>query len=177
MLFDTQIKGRMGSPSVTGSTRALERGDEARIFLRNGSTPATAATDLPLRQRRGVEIVLAAIDRRAGEPADHRDDREPAPSGGPNLARREQSPAALIELRANSFPPLPNAVFVDHATDLRLFAAHRNPRTPSHSVARPRSQIRLLFGASLACCANYNRHEPSLTEMRRVPSVSIWMYP
>ena len=135
MLFDTQSSGRMGSPSVAGSTRRLSSGTSSGSFSLNRLAPATVAANLPLRQRLRVEIVLAAIDRRAGEPGDPRDDRETAPAGGPHLARREQSPPALVELRADRLPAIPNGVLVDHATDL-MFAAGWNPRHLSHTDAR-----------------------------------------
>ena len=128
--------------------QALEFGDEPWIVLGNRLAPTTGAANLPLCQRRRVEIVLAAIDRRTGEPGDPRDDREPAPSSGAHLASRKQPPAALIERRANRFPAIANGVLVDHATDLRLFAQIGNPRSLSHTDARPRSAIPLLSGTS-----------------------------
>jgi hypothetical protein len=42
-----------------------------------------------------------------------------------------------------------NCVLVDHVIDLRLFALDRNPASLSHTDARPRSAIQLLFGLSL----------------------------
>src|SRR5579871_5938996 len=71
MLFDTQINGRMGSPSVAGSMR----GNESQIVLANRAATATGTANPPLRQRLRVNILLAAIDRRTGEPGDLRDDR------------------------------------------------------------------------------------------------------
>ena len=120
MLFDTQIKGRMGSGVAQrrGFNQALERGDQPRIVFTNRPTPASGATNLPLRQRCRIEIILAAIDRRTRKPGDLRHRRQAAPTGAPHLARRKQSPSSFVELRANRFPSLPNRLLVDHATDL-----------------------------------------------------------
>ena len=128
---------------------ALQARARGRIAL-----AATALRPPPLRRTcpfgsgAAVEIVLAAIDRRAGEPGDPRHDRETAPAGRLHLGRREQAPPALVELRADRLPAIANGIFVDHATDLRLFAEIRNPASPSHTDARPRSAIQLLFGMS-----------------------------
>ena len=126
----------------------LERGDKPRIGFRQRATPATGAANLPLRQRFGAEIILAAIDSRAGEPSDLGDDRETTPTSGPYLNRCKQPPPPFIQLRAHSLPALPNRVYVDHATDLRWFAIHRNPHDLSHSVAGPEIAIQLLCEVS-----------------------------
>jgi hypothetical protein len=47
---------------------ALERGDKPRVVLAKRTTPATATTNPPLRQRASAEILLTAINRRTGEP-------------------------------------------------------------------------------------------------------------
>ena len=115
--------------------QALKCGDKPRIGFTNRATPAPGAANPPFRQRFGVEIIRAAIDRRTGEPGDSRHHRETAPTSRPHLARRKQSPATLIELAADRLPSLPNGVLVDHPTDLRLFAPRRNPQTrviPTH---------------------------------------------
>jgi len=119
----------------------------SRVFA-NRATPAPSAANAPLRQRFCVDIILAAIDRRTGEPGDLRYNRETAPTSSPHLPRRKQSPPPLVELRADRFPSLPNRVLVDHTTDLRPFTQHRNPRHPSHSDAQRRIAIQLLFGVS-----------------------------
>ena len=119
-----------------------------RIRFGNGPAPATRAANLALRQRLRVEIVLTAIDRRAGEPRDPRHNRETTPSCGPHLGSCEQSPASLVELAADRVPAILNAALVDHATGIRPFAEIRNPARPSHTDARPQSAIQLLFGMS-----------------------------
>ena len=53
--------------------KALELGHKLWIRFGNGPTPAARAANPALRQRIRVEIVLAAIDRRVGEPRDPRD--------------------------------------------------------------------------------------------------------
>ncbi len=129
--------------------KALELGHKLWIRFGNGPASATAATNLPLRQRLRIEIVLAAIDRRAGEPGDPRDNRKTAPAGGPHLGRCEQAPPPLVEPDADRVPAILNGVLVDHATDIPLFAQIRNPSRLSHTVARTRIAIQLLFEMSL----------------------------
>ena len=115
--------------------QALERGHEPWVILRYRPTPAPGAANLTPRQWFRVEIILAAVYRRAGEPGNPRNLRQTAPTSAPHLARRKQSSTSLVKLRANRFPSLPNRIFVDHATDLPPFVEHRNPRQPSHSDA------------------------------------------
>jgi hypothetical protein len=128
-------QGPHGIAQHRGLHEALKCRDEPRIVFANRATPATGAANLPLRQRFRGQISLATIDRRTGEPGDLRHDSETAPTGGPHLDRRKQSLPPLVELRADRVPSLSNGDLVDHATDLRLFAAHWNPPDPSHSDA------------------------------------------
>src|SRR6202043_1713025 len=115
--------------------QALERGDEPRIVLANRPATATGTANLPLRQRLCIEILLAAIYRRAGEPGDFRDDHQTASTRAPHLPRRKQAPPSLVEPRADGIPSQPNGGLVDHATDLPRFAENRNPQHPSQSDA------------------------------------------
>src|SRR5262245_6302914 len=101
---------------------------------RLASAPGTAR--LPaFRQRPGVDIVLAAVDRGARKPRDLRHHREPTPARGTHLRRCKQAPAALIEMATHRLPAIPDGVLVDHATDLRLFASFGNPRVLSQTDA------------------------------------------
>src|SRR5208283_2417267 len=109
---------------------------EPRIVLAKRATTAPGTANLPLWQRLCIEITLAAIDRRTGEPGDFRDNRETTSTSSPHLGRRKQSPRPLIELRANRVPSQPNGGLVDHATDLPRFAENRNPQHLSQSDAR-----------------------------------------
>jgi len=129
-------QGPHGIAQRRGLDQALERGDEPRIVLAKRATTATGTANLPLRQRVCIEITLAAIDRRTGEPGDFRDNRETTSTSSPHLGRRKQSPRPLIELRANRVPSQPNGGLVDHATDLPRFAENRNPQHLSQSDAR-----------------------------------------
>ena len=115
----------------------LERGHEARIDLAHGLASAALAPHLPLRQRRPAEVVLTAIDGRAGEPRDPGHDGETAVAGRLHLGCREQAPPALIKLLANHRPAMADCTFVDHVIDLRLFAASRNPPGLSYTDAPP----------------------------------------
>src|SRR5580692_11069810 len=112
-----------------------ERGDEPRIVLANRATPAAGTANPPLRQRLRVEIPLAAIDRRAGEPGDLRDDRQTSATRGPHLRRCEQASPTLVKPRADHIPSQPYRGLVDHATDLPRFAEDRNPQHLSQSDA------------------------------------------
>jgi hypothetical protein len=56
-----------------GLDQALERREELGVDLAKRTTPATGSANPPLWQRLPIEIVLAAIDRRAGEPGNLRD--------------------------------------------------------------------------------------------------------
>jgi hypothetical protein len=98
-------------------------------------TTATGAANPPLRQRLCIDILLAAIDRRAGEPGDLRDDRETASTSRPHLRRRKQPPPPLVEPRADSIPSQSYRGLVDHAIDLPRFAENRNPQYLSQSDA------------------------------------------
>ena len=150
MLFDTQIRGLMGSPRMAGSTRRLSSGTSSGSVSATARRPppAARAANLALRQRFRIEIVLAAINRRAGEPRYPRHNREPAPSCGPHLGSREQSPASLVELAADRVPAILNGPLVDHATGIPLFAEIRIPDRLSHTDARLQNAIQLLFGMS-----------------------------
>ena len=127
-------QGPHGIAQRRGLDQALERGDEPRIVLAKRATTATGTANLPLRQRLCIEITLAAIDRRTGEPGDFRDNRETASTSSPHLGRRKQSPPPLIKLRANRVPPQPNRPrrSCDRLTPVRQ---NRNPQhlvNPTH---------------------------------------------
>ena len=47
MLFDTQIKGHMGSPSVAGATRRSSAGTSPGSFSQRRATPAPSAANAP----------------------------------------------------------------------------------------------------------------------------------
>jgi hypothetical protein len=131
-----------------GLDEAFQLVDKLRVVLSNGPTPTAGAANPAFRQRFGVEIVLAAIDRRAGEPGDPRHNRQTAPPGGLDLGRREHAPSPFVKLAADRIPAKLNGVLVDHAIDVRLFANIRNPGRLSHTDARPQTTIQLLFEMS-----------------------------
>src|SRR5208283_3406245 len=127
----------------------LEFSNEAGINLGYSPTPAAGTANLVFCRRFRIQIVLAAIDRRAGKTSNPRHDGETAPPSGSHLSRREQPPPAFVELAPNGIPAISNRAFVDHATRLRPRAEIRNPSKPSHTDAPQQSAIQLLFGVSL----------------------------
>ena len=97
--------------------------------------------------RSPIPVGVTGGRRQRVQAVHRRHNRETAPTSRPHLARRKQSPATLVELAADRLPSLPNGVLVDHPTDLRLFAPHRNPQsqvTPTHYGG-------LRFGYSSEC--------------------------
>src|SRR5215813_10378043 len=95
MLFDTQVRGRMGSPRVTGSSKRL----------RAGKRPGS----------------LAATRLRPPPPGDPRHGLESTPAGSTHFGSRKHALRPLVQLRADCLPSSPNAVLVDHAAEVRLF--------------------------------------------------------
>jgi hypothetical protein len=128
--------------------KPLEFGNEAWIDLGDSPAPAAGPANLISCERFRIQVVLAAIDRRAGKTGNPRHDGEAAPPSSSHLGRREQSPPAFVELASNRIPAISNAVFVDHAPRLRLFVEIRNPGKTSHPDARQKCAIQLLFEAS-----------------------------
>ena len=118
------------------------------INLGDSPAPATGTANLVFCKRFRIQIVLAAADRRAGKTRNPRHDGQTTPPSRSHLSRREQSPPAFVELAPNGIPAISNGVFVDHPTDLRLFAKVRNPGDLNHADKRQQSTIQLLFGAS-----------------------------
>src|SRR5271165_3672565 len=94
---------------------------------------ATLAAHPAFRQRHGVEVFLSPTDRRARKPRDLGNRLQTAPSCRTDLAGCEHPPTALIELRADGFPSLPNRLRVDHA-DLHTAeaASQESCRPESH---------------------------------------------
>ena len=143
-----------------GFDQALERRHEPRIGFGERTPPATSTANPPLRQRRRVQVFLAAVYCRTGEPGDLRDNRQTASTSGPHLCRCEQAPPPLVEMRADRVPSQPNGGLVDHATDVPLFAENRNPQDLSQSDARPPDDdsviVRNVLRPELAACPHRN---------------------
>jgi hypothetical protein len=136
MLFDTQIRGRIGSPNVAGSTSRLSAGTSPGSASDNARRPPPARRTPPLRKRLAVEVVFAPIDRRTRETGDLRDQLQTAASRAPHLRRKQPTPT-LVKPRADRLPSQPNRSLVDHAIKLRPFAPPGNPLTPELSHAPP----------------------------------------
>jgi hypothetical protein len=111
----------------------LEVVDKRRIALAQRPAAAALAPHAATRQRSLVEVVLAAVDGRAGEAGDARHHLEGAVAGRLHLARRPQPPPSLVQLGAYLLPPLLDAILVNlviligHADAVRVFAPPRNP--------------------------------------------------
>jgi hypothetical protein len=56
-------QGSHGVAQCRRLDQALERRDEARIDLRYRPTPTSAATNTTLRERLGIKVIFAAVDR------------------------------------------------------------------------------------------------------------------
>jgi hypothetical protein len=68
---------------------------------------------------------------------------EPAIAGGAHLGRSEQPAPKFVEPVAKAVSTLFDALPVDHASAIVIFAGDGNPQTVSHSVTRPQIAIRL----------------------------------
>ena len=86
---------------------------ETRIAGHHPLATAALASDTALGQWLAVEIVLATVDRRAGEPSNPCHGLETAPTGCTHFRGCEHTLSPLIELRADCF-----TMFIDPgATD------------------------------------------------------------
>jgi hypothetical protein len=118
----------------------------AHIANRAPSGPqatAALAAHAILREAPSVEVVLATIDSRARKPGDLGDGGQPTIASGAHLGSSEQPAPALVEPVAKAIPTLLDALPVDHASAIVVFASDGNPPTVSHSVTRPQIAIRL----------------------------------
>src|SRR6516225_1672294 len=163
VLFDTQINGRMGSPSVAGSTSRSSAGISPGSFSQTERRPPPARRTRPF-----------------GRPGNRRDQRQAASTRCPHLGCREQPPPPLVEPRANHVPSQPNASLVDHATDLPWLAENRNPRNLSQSDASPPIHdsviVRSVLSAprhrelgALCCAGGLERQAEALIHVRQRP--------
>jgi hypothetical protein len=128
MLFDTQIKGRMGSPSIAGSTRRSSAGTSPGSFAQSARRPPSARRDRPFGSGSTSRSSSPRLIFERASPVILETIASPPQTAVRTSPRRKQSSPPLVELRANRFPSLPNGVLVDHVTEIRLFAARRNPK-------------------------------------------------
>jgi hypothetical protein len=82
-------QGPHGIAQGRGFDEPPEFSNETRISLANRPPPATGTANSAFRQRFRIEIVLAAIDRRAGKTRNPRHDGQTTPPSGSHLSRRE----------------------------------------------------------------------------------------
>jgi hypothetical protein len=120
--------------------------DQRRIPARQMPPAATLAALPAFRQRSGVEVFQSPTDGRAREPCDLEDRLQTAPSCRSGLAGCEHPPPALIELRADGLPSLPNRLRVDHADPHTAAPPSQESRRPEsdHHMALGRNPIHLL---------------------------------
>ena len=99
-----------------------QRLQQAGLLDHGGLAAAAAAPDPPARpgRRRAVEVAQAAPDRAARNPGRLADRRDAATARRSRLAGREQTQAALVEVRRNRFVAPTNGRSVDHTSSLRL---------------------------------------------------------
>src|SRR3974390_3399804 len=107
---------------------------------------ATLAPYPAFRQGSGIKVFLSPTNGRAREPRDLRDRLQTAPSCRTDLAGREHPPPALIKLRSNGLPSLPNRLRVDHADPHTAPAQSQESRRleSHHHRALGRNPIHLL---------------------------------
>jgi hypothetical protein len=110
MLFDTQIKGRMGSPSVAGSTRRLSAGTSSGSFAQSARRPPPARRTRPFGSacpsrsflpRLIVERASPVISETTARPPRPRSAPQPPQTGAPP-ARQAASPPCPIAAEPRS---------------------------------------------------------------------------
>src|ERR1700704_5722351 len=134
---------------------------------------ATLAAHPAFRQGRGAEVFLSPTDGRARKPRDLGDRLQTAPSCRADLAGCEPPPPALIELRADGRPSLPNRLRVDHADP-------HTPAAPSKESRRHESHHHMAPGAfRFTCCdgwPNYAVQTRSTATANTYPTPrSVWI--
>jgi hypothetical protein len=139
MLLDTQVRGRTGSPRVTGSTRRLRAGTSPGSLAVTRLRPPPLRRTLPSGSGSPSKSSSPRLIVERGEPGDPCHHLQAAPACGPHFGGCKHALSSLVEFAADCLPSSPNAILVDHAAEVRLFAPIRNPRAMSHTVARPRS--------------------------------------
>jgi hypothetical protein len=147
MLFETQIKGRMGSPSVAGSTRLLGAGIRPRSLSRTARRPPPERRTVPFGCSPASRSSSPRLSR-ASQSRNPRHCRQAAATRRPRLNCRKQPPSSFVKLRAERFPPLSNSFLVDRSIDLPPFALRRNPQSLSQSAAEPFFAIQLFLEVS-----------------------------
>jgi len=132
MLFDTQIKGRMGSPQVAGSTSRLSAATSS------GSASDTDRRPPPARRTRPFASGSPSrsssprlIVERARPLIFETSARPPRPALRASAAANNRRPRSSSRAPTVSHSQ-PNRRLVDHAIELRPFAAPRNPQHLSH---------------------------------------------
>ena len=78
--------------------------EQRRVEAHERSPSGTLALDPAVRRRLGVELLRAASERRARVSSDLGDSFQTATTGRTNFNGGEQSPSAVVELRADTVP-------------------------------------------------------------------------
>ena len=131
-----------------GLSETLKIRHRRRIALAQRLAASALATHTAPGQRTGLQIALAAIDRRAGEGGDLRHDLQCAIPGRLHLVGSKQSLPPLVELAAQRFPAQSDALAVDHPTARTTVRAA--PGIPRVDPFAARITIQLSLKASLA---------------------------
>ena len=128
-----------------------DNGEAVPVPARQMSPAATLAAHLAFRQGRGVKVSLSPTDGGTREPRDLADCLQTTPSSRADLASREHPPPALIELRADALPSLPNPLRIDHADTHTAEVSPQESRCPESNCHRApaRYPIHLLWRVSL----------------------------
>src|SRR5262245_54068731 len=164
--------------------KTLQCRSESGVGRADGLAAGARSTHLALGQRSSIQIVLPAINGRTCKAGDPRDHGEAAPACRSHFAGGEQSPAPLIELRADCFPAGPNGIFFNHAiraTTVRPKSESFRPESLGRTLTECDSVIVRSVLSGLIAHRTYKRHwslphtgpEP-LPRLRRIPTGGRW---
>src|SRR6516165_512908 len=129
LLFDTHSKGRVGEPSVAGSTSRRRSSSRVSSVSVSGRRPPPFWRTCPV----GSAGASSSLSPR--KPGNLGNRRLAAPARRTRLGSAKQPLATLVKLRANKLPAQPNPLLVDHPNADTAAA----PRWESH---RPESHQR-----------------------------------
>jgi hypothetical protein len=139
-LFDTQTRTHRIAESVR-LDQSPQRLAQSRVFVAERAPAAALTADAPGRQRRRVQIVLAAIDRRARQPRNLGNQRQPAAPSRPDRRRREQPTPARVQLAPQRLPSNPDRRRINHKKRLTPPARQKESLPKLSDSIIPRSLL------------------------------------